>query len=145
LKFCYVVYLNRNINSGLEEQEIWVGLFIAPSLKTSSNEKWLPSFKIGEIDLLKLAHKSWNLYFVIFLGSFAMWGSGATIAHLLHRFTPTNTNSNSRCLEFVVFESHANFQINWEPFAHINQQRTCLRNIAPKPRRWHSWRNSNIN
>ena len=56
------------------------------------------------------------------LGSFATWGSDATIAHLPHGFTPTNTCPtkipNSKCLGYVVFECHENSQINWETFAH---------------------------
>ena len=65
------------------------------------------------------------------LGSFAIWGNGAAIVHLLHGFTPTTTcptkKSNSRWLGYVAFECDAIFQINWESFAHRYwPKKTCL-------------------
>ena len=39
-----------------------------------------------------------------------------------------------RCLGYVVFECHANSHINWESFAHRDQQKTCLRYATPKLR-----------
>ena len=78
--------------------------------------------------------------FCDFLGSFTIWGSGVTTTRIPHGFTPTNTcpikNSKGRCLGYVAFECHANFQINWESFAHRDQQKTCLEYAAPKPRKW---------
>ena len=78
---------------------------------------------------------------IILLRSFAIQDSSVTIAHLPHGCTPTNTcptkNSNSRYLGHVAFKCHANFQINWEPAAHRDQQKNpCLKHeVAPKPRR----------
>ena len=126
---------NRNVNSGLEGQHfrnyIGVGIFITTPLKSSPNDKMLPSFKEGAIYLLKLAHKSWKPLFCDFLGSFAIWGDDASVAHLPHGFTPTNTcptiNSNNTCLGYDVFECHANFQNNWESFAHREQQKKHVR------------------
>ena len=49
-----------------------------------------------------------------------------TTAHLSHGFTPTNTRptkkSNNKCLRYVAFERNANFQNNWEAFAHRDQE-----------------------
>ena len=79
-----------------------------------------------------------NLWF--FWGSFAIWGSGATTTHLPHGFTPTNTcptrNSNGWCLGYVAFDCHENFQINWESFAHRDQQKTCSWYVVPMLWRW---------
>jgi hypothetical protein len=61
------------------------------------------------------------------VGSFAIYGNRATITHLPHKFTPTNTcpteNSNDRCLGYVAFECHANFHICWESFAHRDRHK----------------------
>jgi hypothetical protein len=88
---------------------------------------------------VKPAHKSWNHYFVIFLGSFAIWGNGATTTHLPRGFTPTDTcrtkHSKGRCLGYVAFECHENISINSETLAHRDQQ-TCLSYVALNPRRW---------
>lgn len=52
------------------------------------------------------------------LGSIAIWGNSATTAQNPYGSTPTNTcptkNSNDRCLGFVAFECHADFQIHYE-------------------------------
>ena len=70
----------------------------------------------------------------------AIWGNSATISHLSHGFTPTNTcptrNSNNECLGYAMFECHANFYFNWESFVDRDQQKTYLRYVAPKPWRW---------
>ena len=131
---------------------IGVGILIKPPLKSSPNDKMLPSFKRWAIYLLKPTHKSWNYYV---LGSFAIWGNNATTMHLPHGFTPTNTcptkNSNGRCLGYAMFECHANFQINWESLhIGINKKKTCLGYATLKPRRWQisntcSWTGPTIN
>jgi hypothetical protein len=73
-----------------------------------------------------------------FLGSFAFRGNGTTTTHLPHGFTPTNTcptkTSNGKCLEYVAFECHGNFQINWESFAHRDQQKNMFNTIFIKMR-----------
>ena len=60
--FCYVGDYNKNVNSGFEEKQfrncIRVDFAIEPPLKSSQNDKMLPSFKRGTIYLLKSAHKS---------------------------------------------------------------------------------------
>ena len=47
------------------EIKIGVGFMMKPPLKSSPNDKMLPSFKRGTTYLLKPTHKSWNHYFVI--------------------------------------------------------------------------------
>ena len=88
----------------------------------------LPLLKREATYLLKSAHNSWNHYFVSFWGSFAIGGSSATTAHLPHVRLKI---SNGRCLGYVVFECHANFHINWESFAHRDQQKNMLRVCCP--------------
>ena len=36
-----------------------------------------------------------------------------------------------RCLGYVVFDCHANFQINWESFAHMDRQKHVKDHILP--------------
>ena len=53
----------------------------------------------------------------------------------LHPSTHVQLNFfKDRCLGYVVFECHANSHINWESFAHRDQQKTCLRYATPKLR-----------
>ena len=72
--------------------------------------------------VLKLTLKSWKHYFVIFWEAlqFEAVLSQARTFHM-DLNTPINTcptkKSNDKCLGYVVFESHANFHINWESFA----------------------------
>ena len=106
-----------------------------------------------------------NHCFMMFLGSFAIKGNVAEIAHLLHGCTPTNTcpikNFNTWCLRYVAFECNMNFHINWESFGHKEQPKNnkiyllllhikCLGFDAPKLRKWRmssfgSWTGSTIN
>ena len=88
------------------------------------------------------------------LGSFAIWGNGATAVHLPREFRLTNTcptkNSNGIWLGYVVFECHAIFQINWESFAHWYQQKKCVGCDALKFWKWRmssrfSWTGSIVN
>jgi hypothetical protein len=68
------------------------------------------------------------------LGSFGIWGSGATISA---PFTCPTKISNGRCLRYVVFECHIIFWMNWESFAHTYQQKkTCLGYVVPKLQGW---------
>ena len=92
--------------------------------------KYYAFSKRAALYILKPYYKSWNHYFVIFWRSFAKCGSGATSARLPHGFTPTSTcpskNINGRCLGYVACECRANFQIEWESFARIGQQKKSL-------------------
>ena len=66
----------------------------------------------------------------------------------LHPLTHVQLNNpHNKCLGYVVFEWHAKFQINWESFAHRDQQKNM---IAPKPWRWRMpsfglWTGFNVN
>jgi hypothetical protein len=76
LKFSYVAYYNRNVNSGFGGQhfrnEMGVALLIEPPLKSSPNDKMLPLFKRGgALCLLIQLTNLETYYFVMFLGSFA--------------------------------------------------------------------------
>jgi hypothetical protein len=35
----------------------------------------------------------------------------------------SNKKSNGKCLGYVAFKCHTNFQFNWESFAHKDQQK----------------------
>ena len=122
------------------------------TLKSSPNDKVLPSF--NDNIPTKINSQTLKPLFCDFVGNFAIWGSVATIMHLLHGFTPTDTcptkNSNNRCLGYVVFECHANFQINWESLTNRINKKTRLGYATPKSWRWqmssmHSWTRSTVN
>ena len=147
-----------DFNGGLERQQLrnTIGVGFLSNLHSNYLQmtRCYPHSKEGQYTY---SNQLTNLetIFYGFLGSFAIWGSGATIVHLPHGLRPTNTcptkNSNCRCLECVMFECHANFQINWESFAHRDQQKgTCLRYVASKMQRWqmssrHLWSTSTVN
>ena len=154
LKFCYAWHYVRILNNGLEGQQlsniIGVGFWSYLHSNHLQVPKGLPHSKEGAIYLLKSTHKSWNHNFVIFLGSFAIWGSCGTIVHLPHEFPPTSTcptiNSNGQCLGYATFECHSNFEINWESFPHTNQQKymfgiCCLLEWLDTPKLWR-WQTS---
>ena len=89
-----------------------------------------------------------------FLGSFVIWGSSATIVHLLHGFTPpshvklknpTKDVKNIVCFSvmwiFTSIGDHLHIGIN---------QKTCWGYVVLKSWRWqmssrHPWNNSTVN
>ena len=108
-------------------------VFIKPPLKSSPNDKMLPSFERGAIYPLKLAHKSWNHYFVSFW-EFLQFEATVPQLHTFHMDSrPPSTcptkYSNIRSLRNVAFECWAKFQINWESFAHRDQQKHMFRYV----------------
>ena len=111
---------------------IRVGSMIKPSLKSSLNNKILPSLGKGAMYLLESSHKSRNQYFVIFEDALQL---EATLAELrifhmdLHPPTYVLLNiPNGRFFRiYVVLVCHANFHINWESFAHKDQYRNMFR------------------
>ena len=145
LKFSYVGDYNKDVNSGLQGQQfrnlIGVCFLIEPPFKSSPNDRMLPSFRRGAIYLLESIHGSWNRYFYFYF--WEALGFEATLPQLCtfpHGFTRTNTcpieTSNGICLGCDVCECHAKFQIDGESFAHMDQQKTCLGYVAPKPQWW---------
>jgi hypothetical protein len=98
LKLCCVGDNNKNVNSGLKGQQfinlIRVGFLFLPPLKSSPNDKMLPSFNRGAIYLLNFSHTTLNHYLMIFLGSFAIRGSSVTHVHLPYWFRMTNICPN---------------------------------------------------
>ena len=88
----YVIRYNRNVNSGLEgyglENKCGVDFFIEPPLKSSPNVNKITFVqKKGNIST-QINSQILILCFCYFLGSFAIWGSGATIAHPPHALHP---------------------------------------------------------
>jgi hypothetical protein len=89
------------------EIKLGVGFLIKPPLKSSSNHKMLSSFKRGAIYLLKSTQILKPLVCVFWE---TLQFEAPTFAH---GFTPTNTYPTKyRCLGYVAYECHANFQIN---------------------------------
>jgi hypothetical protein len=160
LRFYYVGDNNRDVNCGLEGKQfrswIGVGFLIKPPLDSNHFQMTTcyPHSKEGEIHIFKPTHKSWNRYSKSF-GEALQCDVAVAQLHTFHMDLqpPAHVqlkNSNGRCLEYATFECHANFQINWEPFPHMDQQNRCVVNVALKSRRWQmsnldSWSDSIVN
>ena len=139
LKLYYVGDNDRNVNSGIARQLFRIYIGVAYFYQTSFHI-------IFKRQIVTYVQKRGNVptqinslilkpLFCEFLGSFAIWGAVVTTPHLSHGCTPTNTFptkiSNGRCLQYVVFECHANFQIILESFAHRDQQKNIPRMCCP--------------
>ena len=76
---------------------------------------------------------SWNHYFVIFWEALQFEVAVPQLCTFLidlHPPTCRTTKSNGRCLGYGAFDYHANFQIDWESFAHRDQQKKHMFRIC---------------
>ena len=129
-KFYYVRDYKRIVNSGCEGQRfrnyMRVGFFYRTSTQINSKRQNVTLIqKRGNIYSNQLTYLETIILW--FLGKFCNfmqgchnWAPSTWISTYQHN--PTK-NSNGRCLGHVAFECHTKFHINWESFAHRNQQK----------------------